>query len=262
MIFVTDKAKEKVTHLKQQANVGTDESYFLRVSVVGGGCSGLSYKLDFDNESKPNDQVFEDNGVKVVTDMKSFLYLYNTTLDFSDGLNVYINDLAFDAKGNPVILYVTGKGYEAGPEKGPRTWHTARYTGTNWEILPLTQSDNNYDMGSLYIDEKDVWRVVGPTTTGPQAYNTGGEMVLWTSKNQGKTWKSKAMTANSELNHSYARRPVNVHDDFYAFWADGHGRQRSVSHLYFSDKKGNVYQLPAQMDADFVKPIKLKKPKN
>ena len=87
MIFVTDKAKEKVANLMQQANVNNDTSYFLRVSVVGGGCSGLSYKLDFDNESKPNDQVFEDNGVKVVTDMKSFLYLYNTTLDFSDGLN-------------------------------------------------------------------------------------------------------------------------------------------------------------------------------
>ena len=87
MIFVTDKAKEKVFNLKQQANVDADAEYFLRVSVVGGGCSGLSYKLDFDNESKPNDQVFEDNGVKVVTDMKSFLYLYNTTLDFSDGLN-------------------------------------------------------------------------------------------------------------------------------------------------------------------------------
>jgi len=87
MIFVTDKAKEKVANLMQQANVTGDNSYFLRVSVVGGGCSGLRYKLDFDNESKPNDQVFEDNGVKVVTDMKSFLYLYNTTLDFSDGLN-------------------------------------------------------------------------------------------------------------------------------------------------------------------------------
>ncbi len=87
MIFVTEKAKEKVTELMQKANVGDDASYFLRVSVVGGGCSGLSYKLDFDNESKPNDQVFEDKGVKVVTDMKSFLYLYNTTLDFSDGLN-------------------------------------------------------------------------------------------------------------------------------------------------------------------------------
>ena len=87
MIFVTDKAKEKVSALMHQANTGIDDNYFLRVSVVGGGCSGLSYKLDFDNESKPNDQVFEDNGVKVVTDMKSFLYLYNTTLDFSDGLN-------------------------------------------------------------------------------------------------------------------------------------------------------------------------------
>ena len=87
MIFVTDKAKEKVTHLKQQANVGTDESYFLRVSVVGGGCSGLTYKMDFDNEQKPMDQVFEDKGLKIVCDLKSFLYLVNTELDFSDGLN-------------------------------------------------------------------------------------------------------------------------------------------------------------------------------
>ncbi len=87
MIFVTEKAKEKVGELMQKADVSGDGSYFLRVRVVGGGCSGLSYKLDFDNESRPNDQVFEDNGVKVVTDMKSFLYLYNTTLDFSDGLN-------------------------------------------------------------------------------------------------------------------------------------------------------------------------------
>ena len=87
MIFVTDKAKEKVENLMQQAHVVNDSSYFLRVSVVGGGCSGLSYKLDFDNELKPSDQVFEDKGVKVVIDMKSFLYLYNTTLDFSDGLN-------------------------------------------------------------------------------------------------------------------------------------------------------------------------------
>lgn len=87
MIYVTDKAKERVIGLMEQANIEKEPAYFLRVSVVGGGCSGLSYKLDFDNESKPNDQVFEDNGVKVVTDLKSFLYLYNTTLDFSDGLN-------------------------------------------------------------------------------------------------------------------------------------------------------------------------------
>jgi iron-sulfur cluster assembly protein len=86
MIFVSDKAKEKVTNLMQDAAIA-DKDYFLRVSVVGGGCSGLSYKMDFDNETKPMDQVFEDNDVKVVTDLKSFLYLVNTTLDFSDGLN-------------------------------------------------------------------------------------------------------------------------------------------------------------------------------
>ena len=86
-IYVSDKAKAKVHQLLSDAGVVNDPSYFLRVSVVGGGCSGLSYKLDFDNEQKPMDQVFEDNGVKVVTDLKSFLYLVNTTLDFSDGLN-------------------------------------------------------------------------------------------------------------------------------------------------------------------------------
>jgi iron-sulfur cluster assembly protein len=86
-IYVSDKAKEKVQQLMQEAGVAGDPSYFLRVSVVGGGCSGLSYKLDFDNETKPMDQVFEDNGLKVVTDLKSFLYLVNTELNFSDGLN-------------------------------------------------------------------------------------------------------------------------------------------------------------------------------
>jgi iron-sulfur cluster assembly protein len=86
-IYISDKAKEKVKLLMLDAGVADDPSYFVRVGVVGGGCSGLSYKLDFDNEKKPMDQEFEDNGVKVVTDLKSFLYLVNTTLDFSDGLN-------------------------------------------------------------------------------------------------------------------------------------------------------------------------------
>ena len=61
--------------------------HFLRVSVKGGGCSGLSYNLDFDDELKQGDQVFENEGVKVICDLKSFLYLAGTQLDFSDGLN-------------------------------------------------------------------------------------------------------------------------------------------------------------------------------
>jgi len=87
MLYLSDLAREKVVSLMQQASIDQDPAYFLRVSVVGGGCSGLSYKLDFDNESRPNDQVFEDKGIKLVTDLKSFLYLMDTTLDFSEGLN-------------------------------------------------------------------------------------------------------------------------------------------------------------------------------
>lgn len=86
-IFISEKAKQKVLELMQEQGVANDPSYFLRVGVVGGGCSGLSYKMDFDNEQKPGDHVFEHNGIKVVCDLKSFLYLVNTTLEFSDGLN-------------------------------------------------------------------------------------------------------------------------------------------------------------------------------
>ena len=86
-VMVSEKARVRVEELLAQQGSGNDPSYFLRVSVVGGGCSGLSYKLDFDNQPRPTDQVFENNGVKVVTDMKSLLYLLNTTLEYSEGLN-------------------------------------------------------------------------------------------------------------------------------------------------------------------------------
>lgn len=86
MIYVSEKAKERVLHLMAE-NKLSPEDHFLRVSVQSGGCSGLTYKMDFDKEKKPMDQEFEDRGIKVVTDLKSFLYLVNTTLEFSDGLN-------------------------------------------------------------------------------------------------------------------------------------------------------------------------------
>lgn len=85
MITITDKAKNKIDDLMQDSELGSD--YFLRVSVKGGGCSGLSYNLDFDNEEKTGDQFFEDRGIRIALDMKSFLYLAGTELDFSDGLN-------------------------------------------------------------------------------------------------------------------------------------------------------------------------------
>lgn len=84
MIFVSDTAKQRIQEIKTNEHLGED--FFVRVSVTSGGCSGLSYKMDFDNESRSNDQVFTHNDVKVVTDLKSFLYLFDTTLEFSGGL--------------------------------------------------------------------------------------------------------------------------------------------------------------------------------
>ncbi len=84
-IFISEKAKGRVLALLSEEGKGDD--FFVRVSVVSGGCSGLTYKMDFDNVVKQGDQIFEDKGMKLVTDRKSILYLFNTTLDFSDGLN-------------------------------------------------------------------------------------------------------------------------------------------------------------------------------
>ncbi len=85
MLYVADSAKEKITEIVAAENLSS--THFIRVSVTSGGCSGLSYQMDFDDELQEKDQVFKDNGVKVVCDLRSFLYLCNTTLEFSGGLN-------------------------------------------------------------------------------------------------------------------------------------------------------------------------------
>ncbi|MBL6871283.1 MAG: iron-sulfur cluster assembly accessory protein [Flavobacteriales bacterium] len=84
MIKITENAKTQALQLMRDDG---NEGYFIRVAVKGGGCSGLMYELTFDNSLNENDKSFTDNGVEVVVDKKSFLYLVGTTLDFSGGLN-------------------------------------------------------------------------------------------------------------------------------------------------------------------------------
>jgi hypothetical protein len=171
------------------------------------------------------------------------------------GKLVYLKDLNFDAAGRPVIVYLTTNGYAPGPAAGKREWFTARWTGDRWERRPFTMTDHNYDYGSLYIND-DAWRIIAPTEPGPQPWTTGGEMVLWKSSNNGATWtKVKQLTIDSPVNHTYARRPVNAHPDFYAFWADGHGRKPSSSRLYFCNRDGDVFMLPTKMEEEFANPI-------
>jgi iron-sulfur cluster assembly protein len=84
VITITDTAKKQALRLMEDEG---KDGYFIRVGVQGGGCSGLMYQLTFDNLESEEDKAFEDNGMKVVVDKKSFLYLIGTTLDFSGGLN-------------------------------------------------------------------------------------------------------------------------------------------------------------------------------
>ena len=175
----------------------------------------------------------------------------------ADGLNVYLKDLQFDEHDRPVLLYVTSRGYRAGPENDPRTWMITRWNGQQWLRTKVTTSDNNYDSGELWLLANDDWRIIGPTKTGPQPYNPGGEMVMWRSRDKGANWtRTKQLTRTSRLNHTYARRVLDAHPDFVAIWADGHGRQPSESRLYFSDIEGAVFQLPEKMSQDHVSPLR------
>ncbi len=86
MIKVSNTAKYKITLLMTEEGFNAAEDY-VRVGVKSGGCSGLSYELDFDKTQKDDDKLFEDNQIKIIIDKKSFLYLIGTTLEYSGGLN-------------------------------------------------------------------------------------------------------------------------------------------------------------------------------
>ncbi|MBD3182743.1 hypothetical protein GF312_10650 [Candidatus Poribacteria bacterium] len=177
----------------------------------------------------------------------------------ADGLLVYLNDINFDSQGNPVIQYVVSRGWHPGPENMPRTWKTTRWTGSEWEILDVTTSDNNYDTGSLHIETDEYWRIIGPTETGPQEFYPGGEIAIWITKDKGHSWEKQVqVTKDSPMNHTYVRRPVNAHPDFYAYWANGNPEKPSDCSIHFGNKTGNkVFVLPRKMDDDFQEPIPL-----
>lgn len=174
----------------------------------------------------------------------------------SEGRLVYLNDMAFDGEGHPVILYITSTDFRPGPSVAPRMWMVAHWTGQEWAFHEVTETTHNYDVGSIYVEDDGTWRIIGPTEAGPQYWGTGGEMAVWTSRDEGETWaKLRDVTRNSARNHSYARRPVNAHDDFYAFWADGHADEPSVSRLYFTNRTGDrVWLLPYAMEAEYAAP--------
>ncbi|MFK7899421.1 MAG: HesB/IscA family protein [Cyclobacteriaceae bacterium] len=85
MVTISEKAEKQLGTFRKEE--GFSDNAHVRVSVKGGGCSGLMYDLNFDETISESDEVFEDKGFKILVDKKSLLYLLGTTLDFSDGLN-------------------------------------------------------------------------------------------------------------------------------------------------------------------------------
>jgi iron-sulfur cluster assembly protein len=87
-ITISDRAAARIKEIRNEQRLAEDAK--LRVGVVSGGCSGLTYELNFEenssNEAK-KDQLFEDKGIKLIVDMRSFLYLSGTQLDYTEGLN-------------------------------------------------------------------------------------------------------------------------------------------------------------------------------
>lgn len=172
---------------------------------------------------------------------------------------VYIHDLNFDEDGNPVILLLTSNDFRPGPGGEPREWVVISRRNGSWNFNKVCDMPHNYNLGSIYISRED-WRLIGPSDPGIAKYGTGGEMVLWTSTDKGRSWtKTMNITSGSSYNNSYAKRPLNPDDEFYAFWSDGDAQKRSVSRILFTNRKCNkVWMLPYSMKKDFERPIRVK----
>jgi hypothetical protein len=116
--------------------------------------------------------------------------------------------------------------------------------------------DHNYDHGSLYIEADGAGGVIAPLAPGPQPWGPGADRKIGTSRDQGTNWtKVKVRTSGSKTNHTYARKPVNAHPDFYALWAAGSRLEPTPSSLYFATQAGRVFPLPAHMTRATAKPV-------
>ena len=178
---------------------------------------------------------------------------------------VYLNSMTLDNEGNPVILVVTSSDHRPGPQGDPRTWEVLHHKGGKWNVHNVTTSTHNYDTGPIWVEADGTWRIVGPTEPGPQRWGGGGEVAVWTSRDEGENWvKVRDVTQDSPRNNSYVRKVFNAEPDspFAMLWADGHADKLSVSRLYFANRAGTkVRRLPYDMKDDFATPETIELPK-
>jgi hypothetical protein len=166
---------------------------------------------------------------------------------------VFLKDLDFGPRGRPVALFMLTHIREKGPRPRSRVWNTGRWTGGEWEVTGPVRSDSDDDHGCFHVD-KLIWRLIAPTIRAPLESRPGGEMVMWTSEDYGRSWQPLPLTRESQFNHNNARCPIDAQPDFFAYWSDGHSHRPNLSTLYFADINGNVFRMPVEMDSDAAKP--------
>jgi hypothetical protein len=171
---------------------------------------------------------------------------------------VYLNSVTLDKGGNPLILVVTSSDHRPGPQGDPRVWEVLHYQQARWNRHEVTRSTHNYDTGPIWVEPNGMWRIIGPTETGPQRWGGGGEIAVWTSSDEGDSWvKRRKVTSGSARNQSYVRKVFGAEDDspFALLWADGHADKLSVSRIYFADRDGGVVRrLPYDMPDEVATP--------
>ncbi|HPJ60916.1 MAG TPA: BNR-4 repeat-containing protein [Bacteroidales bacterium] len=177
----------------------------------------------------------------------------------TDNKIVFIKDLNFDRNGNPVILALTSGGSLPGPSGDPRELMIIKREDGKWKSIKVFNTHHNHDMGSLFTGV-DEWKIVYPAEPGPRKDGTGGEIVLWTSNDEGETWRKKTdVTAGSRYNNSYVRRPLNANSEFYCYWADGDPEQISESRIFFTNENcDRVWMLPYTMKKSYARPQRIK----
>ncbi len=171
---------------------------------------------------------------------------------------VYLNSITLDRQGNPMVLVVTSGDHRAGPQGDPRIWEVLHHKNGRWRVHQVTHSTHNYDTGPLWVEPDGSWRIMGPTERGPQRWGCGGEIALWASSDEGRTWsKMRDVTRDSPRNQAYVRPVVNAPPDspFAVLWADGNPDKESISRIYFANREGTVVRrLPYDMPEPFAQP--------
>ncbi len=260
------KARKQLASIKEGSE--TKSGHYQTSNIIGDRlCTAFNRHIDGNCDERTNLYYVESSdwgetwttasgeAVKVpVTDR----YSNSLVIDYqSDGRFCYMKDLNFDINGRPVILVVTSDHHDTGPVGGIRNWEIVSWNGASWDRNIITTSSHNYDSGSIWIEGNE-WVVIGPTDEGPQKWGAGGEVVKWTSRDNGRTWEKTArLTKGSEKNHTYMRRPWNTSDGFYSFWADGNPDKFTQSNLYFCDKSGKVFKMPYEMKDEWEAPAKM-----